>query len=112
MASRRTAPAPCRPAYVDELKERWGDEDGAELASRLAADPADAVTVNERTYVKAVDLGDRRRFVYVDRSPVLKAFSRLNISREKERDLGTYHLRVYLDRRLAVEVPFTVQENS
>jgi hypothetical protein len=98
--------------YVDELKERWGDDDGEELADRLADDPEDVVTVNERTYVKAVDLGDRSRFVYVDRKPVLNAFSRLNISREKERDLGTYHLRVYLDRRLAAEVPFTVQENS
>jgi hypothetical protein len=99
-------------AFTAALKRRWGAEEGAAIAERLAADPAAVVPVIERTYKKAVDLGYRRTRREVGGDPRARLSTRLNISREKERLLGDYILRIYLDRRLLQEVPFTVQENT
>jgi hypothetical protein len=99
-------------AYVAQLDRRWGAEQGAAIASRLAADPDAAVPVTERIYKKAEDLGYARTERSLTSEPTARLTSRLNISREKERLLGEYILRIYLDRRLLQEIPFTVQEKT
>jgi hypothetical protein len=93
-----------------ELEGRFGTEDAARIARHLARDPEVAVPVNEVVYRKAVDLGYESRRRRVDADERLNVDSRLNISREKQRDPGAYLLRVYLDRRLLSETPFTIQD--
>ncbi len=100
------------PAVVKALAAQWGDEEGARLATRLAADPEASVPVTVRTYKDAEDLGYERGKTYLDADPSFELTSTLVISRERERPLGDYLLRIYLDRRLLKEVPFTVQENT
>jgi hypothetical protein len=96
--------------FIRELTGRFGAEDAERIARRLAEDPDTPVPVHVVVYKKAVDLGHVDRRVRTDVDERLNIDSRFNISREKQRDLGEYRLRVYLDRRLLREVPFTVQE--
>ncbi len=65
-----------------------------------------------RAYKDAWDLGYERTRNFLDDDPAFELTSVLDISREKERPLGDYVLRIYLDRRLLKEIPFTVQENT
>lgn len=94
---------------VRELEGRFGAEEAERIARHLARDPEVAVPVNEVVYRKAVDLGYESRRLQVDADERLNVDSRLNISREKQREAGAYVLRVYLDRRLLSETPFTVE---
>ncbi len=98
--------------FTRKLAGKFGDEHAATIGARLGADPDTVVTVNETVYKKAVDLGYANRKLALDAEPQFKLESRLNISRERERELGEYILRIYLDRRLLHETPFTVQENT
>jgi hypothetical protein len=97
------------------LEEAYGKRAGRDLAERLAAGPDAAAPVVEVVYKKAVDLGyEKPRYAVVDedRAPHFNLDSRLNISREKQRAPGDYLLRIYLDRRLLREVPFTIGDGS
>ncbi len=98
--------------FTSTIEKRFGDEKSSDIVQRLADDPDATVTVNEVVYKKAVDLGYAKRNLKVDAKPRFRLSSRLNISREKERELGAYTLRIYLDRRLLHETPFTLQENT
>lgn len=97
------------------LEETYGKRAGRDLAERLVAAPDAAAPVVEVVYKKAVDLGyekPRHAVVDEDRAPHFNLDSRLNISREKQRAPGDYLLRIYLDRRLLREVPFTIGDGS
>ncbi len=99
-------------ATMNGLVERWGEDDAASIARRLADAAGEAVPVTERLYRDAEDLGDIRRRVYLDPDPEFSVWAYLNISREKERELGEWRLRIYLDRRFLRDVPFEIQENA
>jgi len=99
-------------AMAQAITERWGDKVGAKVLERLAAAPEETVPVTERLWKNAEDLGDIRAKAYLNDEPVVQLISNLNISREKERELGDYIFRIYLDRRLLKEVPFTLEDRS
>jgi len=98
--------------YLRGLHRRFGEKRGTRIAARLAAAPAGTVTVNTRRYKDAVDLADEDLLVRLEEDPELRVYSRLNISREKQREPGAYRLQVYLDRKLLQEIPFEVRENT
>lgn len=98
--------------FTGELAAAWGQEDAATIARRLSESPEEPCFVTERIYKDAVDLHDQRQRIYLDQDPDFSVWAYLNISREKQRPLGTWSLRIYLDRRLLREVPFEVQEND
>ena len=99
-------------SVIADLARRFGEERAVAIGERLAAEPESAVPVTEVVYKKAVDLGYASRTISLSDEPRFDLHSRLNISREKERELGDYILRIYLDRRLLQEIPITIQENS
>ena len=99
-------------AVIADLAGRFGEEKAAAIVERLAAEPEVAVPVTEIAYKKAIDLGYASRTISLRDESRFDLQSRLNISREKERELGDYILRIYLDRRLLQEIPITIQENS
>jgi hypothetical protein len=99
-------------AFVRRLERRFGEERGGEIAADLAAAPAGTVVVNLRRYLDAVDLGHEDLLVRVQDSDRLRAYSQFNISRERQREVGEYRLRVFLDRRLLREVPVTIRDGS
>lgn len=99
-------------AVVAGFKERWGEDLGGELAEKLAGKPEQPRYVVERLFKDAEDLHDIATRCYHTSKARVDLFTRLNISREKERPVGDYLLRIYLDRRLLKEVPFTLQDNS
>ena len=99
-------------AVIADLARRFGEEKAVAINERLAAEPEVAVMVTEIVYKKAVDLGYASRTISLSDEPRFNLHTRLNISREKERELGDYLLRIYLDRRLLQEIPVTIQENS
>jgi hypothetical protein len=98
--------------FVAALTSRWGEKAATRIAERLAEDPTEPVPATERVYRDAEDLGDTSARVYIDQDPSFRIYAYLNISREKERPLGDYLLRIYLDRRLLREVPFEIRENT
>ena len=97
---------------IADLARRFGEKRAVTIGERLAAEPGVLVPVTEVVYKKAVDLGYASRKFSLSDEPRFDLQSRFNISREKERELGDYLLRIYLDRRLLQEIPFTIQENS
>ncbi|MBD3222173.1 hypothetical protein GF314_13130 [bacterium] len=99
-------------ATMGDLARRWGEEDAGRIARRLVDAEGEAVPVTERFYRDAEDLGDVRRRIYLDPDQEFSVWAYLNISREKERELGEWRLRIYLDRRFLRDVPFEIQENA
>jgi hypothetical protein len=95
--------------FVGRLQRRYGQERGGEIATRLAAAPAETVLVNLRHYKDAVDLADANLLVRLEEDPQLRVYSHLDIAPDRDRDLGEYRLRVYLDRVLLREIPFTLR---
>lgn len=95
---------------VDQWRRRFGADEADELAVLLGADPAATVAVNEIVYKRAVDLHFAQRRLSVDAEPRADLNSRLEISRDRQRQLGRYRLRIYLDRRLLQELPFMVED--
>jgi hypothetical protein len=95
---------------VKQWRDRFGADEAASLAARFAADPATPVPVNEIVYKRAIDLHFAQRSVSVDAEPRASLNSRLDISRDRQRQPGQYHLRIYLDRRLLQEIPFLVAD--
>jgi hypothetical protein len=93
-------------------QRRFGPEEGQALAEQLAAAPEAPVAVNEVVYKKAIDLHFAQRRVEVGADDDVGLDSRFDISRERQRQLGQYQLRVYLDRRLLQEVPFQVHDDG
>ncbi len=98
--------------FTARLQRRYGDERGAEIAARLAASPAMPVLVNLRHYKDAVDLADANLLVRLEEDPRLRVYSHLDIAPDRDRDLGEYRLRVYLDRALLREIPFTLRAEA
>jgi hypothetical protein len=90
-------------------RDQFDEKTAKKLAARLAADPQAVAAVHEVVYKKAIDLRHEQRSYDIATKPVVTLDSRLNLSREKERQPGRYYLRVYLDRRLLNEVPFDVE---
>ena len=99
-------------SVIADLAGQFGEERAVSIGERLAAEPESAVPVTEVVYKKAVDLGYALRKISLSDKPRFNLETRINISREKERELGDYLLRIYLDRRLLQEIPFTIQENG
>ena len=97
-------------ALIRQYERRWGREQAGQLAELLAADPAATVGINDTVYKKAMDLQFAQHRLEVGRPARVTLDSRLDISRERERTPGAYLLRVYLDRRLLHEVPFSISE--
>lgn len=97
-------------SILDQWSKAYGAEVAEELATLLTADPQGAVAINEIVYKKAIDLAFAQRRVAVAEEPSATLDSRLNISRERRRAVGLYHLRVYLDRRLLHEIPFHIED--
>ena len=61
-------------------------------------------------WLDGVDLHDIAADTLATAEPAFRLESRLNTSDRKERDPGTYSLRVYLDRRFLLEKSFTLQD--
>jgi len=100
------------PSFLARLQERYGKKRAETIGERLARHPERPVAVTETVYKKAVDLGFAERSIALTKEPRATLESRLNISREKEREPGEYRLRIYLDRQLLQEVPFRVEDAS
>ena len=90
----------------------WTQPGGRELFRKYAevvVAPADSVGyVADVVWKKAEDLGYRKHSRREVPEPGFILESSLNISTKREREPGEYRLRVYLDRRLLLEEPFTV----
>jgi len=90
----------------------WIAPSGHELFRKYAeavVTPADSVGyVANIDWKKAVDLGYRKHRRREVPEPGFILESSMNISTRREREPGEYLLRVYLDRRLLLERPFTV----
>jgi hypothetical protein len=98
------------PALMEAWRTAYGDKKAEELAEHLIADPHALVPVDEVLYKKAIDLAFAQRRITVGNDPSVTLDSRFDISRGRGRALGSYHLRVYLDRRLLREIPFVVED--
>lgn len=96
-----------RPRRVYTVHLVWIRPDGRELFRRHAE-----VTDREIVYRKAMDLQFAQRQAVEAGADAVTLESRLNISRERERAPGTYRLRIYLDRHLLHEIPFTVRDGA
>lgn len=97
-------------SWLRQHERRWGHEQAGQLAALLAADPAGVVGINDTVFKKPMDVQFAQHRLEIGGPAQVSLESRLDISRERERTPGLYLLRVYLDRRLLHEVPFTVSE--
>ncbi len=90
----------------------WIRPDGREMFRKYAEVRQHAAGTDEfRTVIKwlnAEDLHKVKADTLVMAEPDFTLGSRFNISLKKEREPGLYHFRVYLDRALLFEEPFTV----
>ncbi len=94
----------------------WIRPDGREMFRKYAEVRQQAVKEEEyRTIINwldAEDLHKVRSDTLVNVGPDFTLESRFNISLSKEREPGLYRFRVYLDRGLLLEKPFTVRERA
>jgi len=94
----------------------WIRPDGREMFRKYAevrqraTGSAEYLTVIK--WLDAEDLHKVKTDTLVMTEPDFTLDSRFNISLKKEREPGLYHFRVYLDRALLSEDPFTVMDNS
>ena len=95
-------------SYLEQLVEQYGEKYGSRLGKRLTKDPEAQVPVTAKVRKKAVDLGYARTSFSLEKDPTFTLDAQLNISTEKIREPGIWKLRVYLDRHLLREIPFTV----
>ncbi len=93
----------------------WIRPDGREMYRRFAEVRQEAVAAETfRTVVRwldAEDLHKVRADTLAGAAPQFTLDSRLNTSLSKQREPGEYLLRVYLDRRLLREDPFTLTQD-
>lgn len=91
----------------------WVRPDGRELFRRFAefslAGRDQDWTANV-AWKDALDLDDSKREVLKSETPSVTLDSNLNTSPDKKRETGTWHFRVYLDRRLVRDEAFTLAE--
>jgi hypothetical protein len=91
----------------------WVGPDGKEIFRKYAEviqeSVPDAGYQTAVSWLDAVDLHDIKRDTILTEDPAFTLDSRLNISTSRNRELGRYFLRVYLDRRLFLEKPFLVE---
>lgn len=89
----------------------WIRPDGAELFRRFAEFRLEGADKSWKTMVQwkdALDLTHSEREELAADSPAVTFDSTLNLGTDKKREPGTYHFRVYLDRRLVRDEAFTV----
>lgn len=89
----------------------WIRPDGAELFRRFAEFRLEGADKTWKAVVQwkdALDLTHAQREELPADSPAVTFDSTLNLGTDKNRDPGTYHFRVYLDRRLVRDEAFTV----
>jgi len=94
--------------FLADLGERYGTQRAETIGERLARHPDRTVPVTETTYKTAEEIVGGDRSFSLAQAASATVESRFNISREKERMPGRYLLRIYLDRALFQEVPFTI----
>ena len=94
----------------------WIRPDGREMFRKYAEVRQRAVGPDEYhtviNWLDAEDLHKVKADTLVMTEPDFTLGSRFNISQKKEREPGLYHFRVYLDRALLLEEPFTVIESG
>ena len=94
----------------------WIRPDGREMFRKYAEVRQRAVGPDEYhtviNWLDAEDLHKVKTDTLVMTEPDFTLGSRFNISQKKEREPGLYHFRVYLDRALLLEEPFTVIESG
>ncbi len=90
----------------------WIRPDGREMFRKFAEVRQIRMAEDEyRTvinWLKAEDLHYMKADTLLSGAPEFLLESRFNISEKKAREPGLYHFRVYLDRGLLLEEPFTV----
>jgi hypothetical protein len=94
----------------------WIRPDGRELFRKYAEVRQQTVEKNQfRTVINWLDAEDMHKVksdTLVTEDPDFTLDSRFNTSLKREREPGLYHFRVYLDRALLLEEPFTVRTSS
>lgn len=91
----------------------WVRPDGRELFRRFAEfslEGRDQDWTADVAWKDALDLNDIKREELKAETPSVTLDSNLNISPDKKREPGTWHFRVYLDRRLVRDEAFTLAE--
>lgn len=90
----------------------WIRPDGKEMFRKYASVQQDMAAEGEfRTiinWLSAEDLHKVKSDTLLTSDPEFTLQTRFNISEKKAREPGLYHFRVYLDRRILLEEPFTV----
>jgi hypothetical protein len=89
----------------------WIRPDGAELFRRFAEFRLEGADKSWKAVVQwkdALDLNHAQREELPADAPAVTFDSTLNLGTDKKREPGTYHFRVYLDRRLVRDEAFTV----
>ena len=91
----------------------WIRPDGREMFRKFAEVRQHTVEANRfRTVINWLDAEDLHKIqsdTLLTDEPDFTLETRFNTSLKKERDPGLYHFRVYLDRALLLEEPFTVK---
>ena len=91
----------------------WIRPDGREMFRKFAEVKQQNVETNQfRTVINWLDAEDLHKIksdTLVTDEPNFTLETRFNTSLKKEREPGLYHFRVYLDRSLLLEEPFTVK---
>ncbi len=95
-------------SYLEQLVDVYGKKQGTRLGKRLTKDPETPVPVTAMVRKKAIDLGYARTKISLETDPKFSLEAQLNVSTEKMREPGNWLLRIYLDRHLLREIPFTV----
>lgn len=94
----------------------WIRPDGKEMFRKFAEVRQQPTETDEfRTVINWLDAEDLLKVksdTLVTTEPYFSLDTRFNISQSKERVPGLYHFRVYLDRALLLEEPFTVKASG
>jgi hypothetical protein len=94
----------------------WIRPDGREMFRKFAEVRQHNVETNQfRTVINWLDAEDLHKIksdTLVTVEPDFTLETRFNTSLKKEREPGLYHFRVYLDRALLLEEPFTVKQRG
>jgi len=94
----------------------WIRPDGREMFRKFAEVRQRAVEAGGYStvinWLNAEDLHKVKSDTLLTAAPEFTLDTRFNTSLKKEREPGLYHFRVYLDRGLLLEEPFTVKESG